>query len=102
MDDQSTCVDRMDAWSTKVHQAHVLIKRRYNGPDRTARGASGPSDQDSKDTIESVFKCLSTDQIPTVHHDPMIATYLKRSTMDCSIVTVDRNDRTVTPKNTIK
>ena len=102
MDDQSTRVDRMDARSTKVHQAHVSIKRHYNGPDRTARGASGPSDQDSKDAIESVFKRLSTDQIQAVHHDPTVVTYLKRSTMDCSMITVDRNDRTVTPKNTIK
>ena len=81
MDDRSTRVDRMDARSTKVHQAHMSIKRCYNGRDRTARGASGPSDQDSKDVIESVFKCLSTDQIQPVHHDPTVATYLKRSTM---------------------
>ena len=102
MDDRSTCVDRMDAWSTKVHQAHVSIKRHYNGPNQTARGASGPSDQDSKDAIESVFKRLSTDQIQAVHHDLTVATYLKRFTMDRSIVTVDQNDRTAMPKNTIK
>ena len=102
MDDRSTCVDRMDARSTKVHQAHVYIKRRYNGPNRTAQGASGLSDQDSKDAIESVFKRLSTDQIQAVNHDLTVATYLKRSMMDRSIVTVDRNDRTVMPKNTIK
>ena len=33
-----------------------------------------------------------------IHHDPTATTYLKRSTMDRFIVTVDRNDRTVTPK----
>ena len=36
-----------------------------------------------------------------VHHDPTATTYLKRSTMDRFIVTVDRNDRTVTPKFSI-
>ena len=36
-----------------------------------------------------------------VHHDPTAMTYLKRSTMDRFIVTVDRNDRTVTPKFSI-
>ena len=34
-----------------------------------------------------------------VHHDLMATTYLKRSMMDRSIVTVDRNDRAVTIKN---
>ena len=33
-----------------------------------------------------------------VHHDPTAMTYLKRSTMDRFIVTVDQNDQTVTPK----
>ena len=36
-----------------------------------------------------------------VHHDPTATTYLKRSTMDRFIVTVDRNDRMVTPKFSI-
>ena len=43
----------------------------------------------------------STSSGPSIS-DPTIATYLKRSTMDRSIVTVDRFDQTVTPKCTIK
>ena len=33
-----------------------------------------------------------------VHHDPTATTYSKRSIVDRFIVTVDQNDRTVTPK----
>ena len=90
------------SWTIRSIKEHVSNKRRYNGPDWTARGASGPSDHESKDVILSVFKRLSMDQIVAVHHDLMATTYLKRSTMDRSIVTVDRNDQTVTPKNDIK
>ena len=35
-------------------------------------------------------------------HDPMAETFLKRSTMEHSIVTVDHFDQTVTPKYPIK
>ena len=43
----------------------------------------------------------STSSGPSIS-DPTIAIYLKQSTMDRSIVTVDRFDRTVMPKCTIK
>ena len=43
----------------------------------------------------------STSSSPSIS-DPTIATYLKRSTIDRSIVTIDCFDQTVTPKCTIK
>ena len=61
-------------WTIGSIKEHVSNKRRYNGPDWTARGASGPSDQESKDAILSIFKRLSTDQIVAVHHDPTATT----------------------------
>ena len=48
------------------------------------------------------YKRISSTSSDSSISDPMIATYLKRSTMDRSIVTVDRFDQTVTPKCTIK
>ena len=48
------------------------------------------------------YKRISSKFIRTVHQDPMDVICLKRSTMDRFIVTVDRFDRTVTPKMSIK
>ena len=48
-------IDRMRSWSTGDDQSTCLYSRRYNGRDAIWRGASGPSDQDSKDAIKCVL-----------------------------------------------
>ena len=99
MDDRSTRVDQMDARSTDKDQRTCLIrgvitvqiKSRGRHPDRRIKNQGT--------RCLAFLKRLSTDQIVAVHHDPTATTYFKQSTMDRSIVTVDRNDRTVTIKN---
>ena len=52
--------------------------------------------------MQSVLKRISNESSGPSISDLMDVTYSKRSTMDLSIVIVDRFDRTVTPKCTIK
>ena len=51
-------VDRMEC-GPPINQEHVLIKRRYNGPDETAQIASRPSDRDPTSAIRAFLKRLS-------------------------------------------
>ena len=83
-------------------QGTCLKCRRYNGRDAIWRGASWSSDHDSTATNRCIFITAITWIILTVHRDLTATTCSKRSTMDRSIVTVDRFDQTVTHKIPIK
>ena len=51
-----TRVDPVNQKTTDRDQRHMLDWRRYNGPDQVSQETSGPSDQESRDAILSVFK----------------------------------------------
>ena len=67
-----------------------------------ARSASRPSDRDPRGANQDILKRLSSGSSGPSISNPTDAIYSKQSTMDHSIVTVDRFDRTVTPKCTTK
>ena len=83
-------------------QGTCLKCRHYNGDDAIWRGASRSSDRDPMATNRCVFITVITRIIRTVHRDRTATTCSKRSTIDRSIVIVNRFDRTVTPKIPIK
>ena len=60
------------------------------------------SDRDRRGAMQSVLKHISNGSFGPSIGDPTDATFSKRSTMDRSIVTVDRFDQTVMPKIPIK
>ena len=64
--------------------------------------SSQPLDRDRRGAMRNVLKHMSHGPSGLCTGDPTNVIYLKRSTMDRSIVTVDRFDRTVTPKVCIK
>ena len=77
----------------------ALFKRAGGGG---GGGSSRPSDRDSRGAIQGILYRISKASSRHSIRDPTVAIFLKWSTMDRSIVTVDRFDRTVTPKYPIK
>ena len=60
-------VDRMRSRSIEDHQCTCIKIKSYNGRDSLWRGASRSSDRDPMATKRSVFKCISSGSIRSVH-----------------------------------
>ena len=60
-------VDHVDERTTDPSYKHVLLKGSYNGPDETARIASGPPDHHPTNAIKRVLKRISSGAIWSVH-----------------------------------
>ena len=82
--------------------ARALFKGVITALMKRARGASRPSDLNPRGAIQGVLQRISKASSRRSIHDQTATTFLKRSTMDCFIVTVDHFDRRVTPKYLIK
>ena len=99
MDDRSTRVDQIDVRYTDKDQRTCLIRGVITVQIKSRRRLPDRRIKNQRTRCLAFLKRLSTDQIVVVHHDLTAMTYLKRSTMDHSIVIVDQNDRMVTIKN---
>ena len=88
--------------TTRSRSSTCANFRGYNGPDQTAREASGPSDRDPRGEIEVFLDRISSDASRPSISDLTIMIFFETVHQTHFILTVDRFDRTVTRKKPIK
>ena len=102
MDDRSTRVDRVERGPPDHDQSMCWIKGIITAEIQSCGTHLDRQIKIQRAWFKAFYKRISNDHIWTVHHDRTAMIFLKWSTMDRSIVTVDRNDRTVTKWRPIK